>query len=291
MDLENPMPFSEAVKHLLAKKVMPTDLSSADLRDIDSSIRRQSLFSARTTNEDYLTHLQGVLESILNPSIEQRPDRVSESNPQGNVTTGFNPATARSSLRQFLVDSGYAPNEDERGTIKDLSSDKRIDFVIKTNTMLAQGAGHFIQGNESQDAVDSMPALELLRFEDRMVPRGEKMVKGEIEADPENAWPERFRAAAEESGDDDALRVLEETGRMIALKASPLWESLGSGAGGYEDTLGNPYPPFAFNSGMWTQGVTYDECVEVGLIDDGDPVHANPLDLTSLFKTPTQEAA
>lgn len=37
---------------------------------------------------------------------------------------------------------------------------------------------------------------------------------------------------------------------MVALKSSPIWAAIGDGAGGYQDTLGNAYPPFAFGSGL-----------------------------------------
>ena len=58
---------------------------------------------------------------------------------------------------------------------------------------------------------------------------------------------------------------------MIALKDSPIWEALGNGAGGFRDTLGNPYPPFAYGSGMDWIGIDRDECISLGLIDGDTP--------------------
>ena len=56
---------------------------------------------------------------------------------------------------------------------------------------------------------------------------------------------------------------------MAALKASPIWRELGNGAGGYRDTLGNPYPPFAFGSGLdWTP-VGREEALAMDLHGDG----------------------
>ena len=54
---------------------------------------------------------------------------------------------------------------------------------------------------------------------------------------------------------------------MVALKTSPIWQALGDGAGGYRDTLGNPYPPFAYGSGLAWADVSRDEAIELGLID------------------------
>jgi hypothetical protein len=59
---------------------------------------------------------------------------------------------------------------------------------------------------------------------------------------------------------------------MIALKDDPIWDALGNWTGEDEngkevsDSLGNPYPPFAFNSGMWFKEVARPECYKLGLL-------------------------
>lgn len=267
-------PFTAAVKANDVRAILPTDLTSAELRTLDAAVRRQSFYSAHTLLEDLLGKYKEDIASIINPATAQRADRVTATNPQGNVTTGMNPAQARLDIKQLLESMEYKPEAGEVGTIKDLSSDARVNLVIKTNTELAQGAGRFIQMNDP-DTLDQFPAQELVRF---TVP------KGGIEAERE--WHERWNAAAEESGDDDAARVLDESGRMVALKSSPIWDSLGDGAGGYDDTLGNPYPPFAFNSGMWVQSVSRSDAEDLGLMDAGDKVEPHPLSLEDLFATP-----
>jgi hypothetical protein len=279
--LDTPTPLTDAVRHLLSKAALPTSLSSSELKQLDSGLRRQSLFSARTLDEYHLDNIRAVVESILNPKTEQKESVPDTQHATRN--TGMNPATARAALRKGLADHGYLPGPDDKGTLKDLSSDARLNLVIRTNVQLAQGAGQFVSGNADQDAVDLFPAWELVRFEDREIPRGEKLERGAIVPDPAEGWPARFKAAADDSGDDDALRVLQETGRMIALKASPLWDSLGAGAGGFDDTLDNPYPPFAFNSGMNWLELSRADCLKVGLIDPEDKVEPAPFDFASLF--------
>lgn len=289
--LDNPAPWTEVVKHLASKALLPTSLSSAQIKkSLPAQIRRQSFFSATNTLLPVLEEIKTQVGSIVNPQTIQRPDRITPENPQGNVTVGANPATARAAIKDMLDAHGYTPEKGTEGTIKDLSSARRIDFTVKTNEQLAHGAGQFIQGNDP-DVVEAFPAWELYRQEKRRVVRGEKVVHGEIEEDEENSWPARFSAAADAAGDDDAARVLEETGRMIARKDSPLWEQLGEGAGGFDDTLDNPYPPFAFNSGMWTREVSRGECVKLGLIEEGDKVEPADFDLQSLFGTGAQDAA
>ena len=64
----------------------------------------------------------------------------------------------------------------------------------------------------------------------------------------------------------------EADGRMVALVNHPIWPALGDGAGGYDDSLGNPWAPFAFNSGRGTEAVPRDECVELGIMGADDVV-------------------
>ena len=63
---------------------------------------------------------------------------------------------------------------------------------------------------------------------------------------------------------------------MIALKGAEVWQNLGDGEGGYEDTLGLPYPPFAFNSGMWVEDISREEAIGLGLLSGDDVVEPAP---------------
>jgi len=59
---------------------------------------------------------------------------------------------------------------------------------------------------------------------------------------------------------------------MAARKDSPIWQELGDGAGGFEDTLGNPYPPFAFGSSYNWMPLDRQEAEALGI--EGTPVRA-----------------
>jgi len=63
---------------------------------------------------------------------------------------------------------------------------------------------------------------------------------------------------------------------MVALKSSGIWQALGD----FEDGLGNPYPPFAFNSGMILQDVERDEAVKLGVIDELAVIEPRNLDFS-----------
>jgi hypothetical protein len=260
----NPNSFVEAVADLAQKQLLPTNLGSAQLRQLSSAIKRQSLFSARTTITGYLDEIKTTVESIINPKLETRsPDAQP-------VVTGLNPATARGVLRDKLKELGYSATPGEEGTIKDLSSSARLDLVIKTNTELAQGAGRFIQANDP-DVLEGFPAQELVRYDQKEQPRD---------------WEKRWRTAAQVANDPGAAAALELQGRMVALKSSGIWQALGDGAGGFDDTLGNPFPPFAFNSGMWIQSVSREDAVALGLIKSGETPAPAEIDFANIFGTP-----
>lgn len=268
MPITAPTPFAEALAYHAGRTPLPTTLDSAGLQQLGAAFHRQSLVSAQTSLADYVDKIGQAVESLLNPVEITRPDRVTEANPEGRVQVGLDPATARTQLRAALAKEGFSVDPDKAGTIVDLSSDARLDLVLKTNTELAQGAGHFLRANDPE-LIDLWPAQELYRLEPRVKVRD---------------WEQRWNIAAQVANDPAAARVLQDSGRMIALKSSGIWQALGDGAGGYQDTLGNPYPPFAFNSGMWVREINREEAQSFGLLTASQVAQPNPLDLSSLFQ-------
>jgi hypothetical protein len=154
-------------------------------------------------------------------------------------------ATGRLELKKFLDEIGYAPLPPEEGKITDLSSSLRINLVLNTQTAMARGYGQWIRG---QDPVilDEWPAQELHRAYLRKKTRDQGPLP----------WRTRWQMAGGE-----LVR-----GRMIAIKNTAVWDNLGSRQL-FADGLGNPYPPFAFNSGMRVRSITREEAMSLGLID------------------------
>jgi hypothetical protein len=173
----------------------------------------------------------------------------------------LNPASARGVLDIGLKSLG----------LENIGETMNMGFFLRIASEVADGAGKMMADNFDQETVDFYPAWEFTRLDEVEVPRGTEVVKGVVQTwngwdDPDGRWV----AACDESGDDDALQVFHDTGRMVALKSSGVWAALGAGAGGYTDCLGNSFPPFAFNSGMYRDNVSRHEAVELGLMDDLD---------------------
>lgn len=245
-----PIPFEQALQDRRLRALLPTTLSSDELRTIDAGILRRATFSARVDRVEVLQSIDDLVGQLLNPREEDRAGK--------KVVEGPNLATAKLELKRAITVSGYEPAPEDRGTIKDLTSDARRKLILRTNVQTAQGFGQYEQGMQD-GARDAMPLWELIRFEGRKVPR---------------VWQQRWLEAARFVGDDDAVRVFGETQRMLARKDSPIWEALGS-KDIFEDALGNPYAPFAFNSGMGVIARDRDLAVKLGFMKPADKIERN----------------
>lgn len=212
------------------------------------SLQRYSNAIAENILGDAIAAFFEGIASIDKTRQEVRQPETPNTKPE-TVTVGDTPATVRAKILDVLKPFGTAP---------ELADALNLDFKIKVATQVSAGAGRFVA---DQTNVDEYPAWELKRVYDREVPRGEEPQH------PSDPWPVRWMHAAELVDEGELLvSILKDTGRMIALKSSDIWQALGDGAGGYDDALGNPFAPFAFNSGFDTEGVSRSECYDLGLL-------------------------
>lgn len=274
MTFDEPLPWTEALDRLDGLGLLPTHLSSAELREEwGADLRARSLFSARTTKADVLEGYRGQLREMLDGKT--------------------NIATARAKIQDMLDGLGYDPERGgfegeevepaERGTLRDLASNERIDLVLRTN--VAQVAGFA----ETQRAMGSeelywFPAWELIRVATVTTPRGKRRTKEGLVDDPGKDWPSRWEKAGGDFYD----------GHMIALKDDPIWQRLGDSAL-FADALDTSYPPWAFNSGYGRREVPRRECLLLGLVSTGArpapaPVKMNE-GLTTTADRPAAELA
>lgn len=166
----------------------------------------------------------------------------------------INQADARLRLVTLLEQMGHSPQDG--GGITNPASIRRLNLIIDTQRQMAASVA--VLSEQTEVTVAMWPAWELTRLETRAVPRPD--------------WDRRWAAAGLACNFEGALKD-----RLIALKNSPIWQHLGNGAGGYRDTLGNPYPPFAFSSGMDWVEVDRDKCIALGLIKEGEDIAAPSL--------------
>jgi hypothetical protein len=256
MLLATPVPPREALAALARRDIMPTNLGTYDLQQLGRDVQLDSFFSARTTLTDLLNGYKGDIGKMLNPQQIIRDGQP--------VNVGLTQAYALQDIQQLLQKIGYQPNPEDRGTIKDLSSDGRINLVLETNVQIHQGEGWWLQG-QNDAVLDEFPAQELFRAESRLTQRN---------------WLARFRLAGAQTGDPIGTGwTITPDGRMIALKNHAIWNWLGSSKL-FSDGLNLPFAPFAFRSGMNLRDIDRDETESLGLIKPGQTIQ--PMTLTDL---------
>jgi len=257
-----PDPLSIALKQLATKGLQVTPQTEAALR------RALAKYNGQISDDALKQLLQKFLDgikTIAKPRIEDRSGTA--------VEVGQTQTSLRADILQLLQ---------KFNSPEGIAEALNIDFKIRTATEVVRGAGRFLLG---QTDVDEYPAWELYRLYDRKVPRLWRGDEGTNDPSLGAAFASRWYAAAQAAGDADAARILQDEGRMIALKESEIWQQLGE----FDDGLGNPYPPFAFNSGMEVDGVPRKECIELGLLDedgntkDGDAPEGSDFDFATLL--------
>lgn len=218
-----------AAEKILQKSLVASGLDSSEWNSIQAGLRDRAFFSAKVAEAN-------ILHAMRDLASKQAAGEMSLTD-------------ARLEMRRFLERVGYRPSDEDKDTIKDLYSQSRLDIIMKTNAATARG---YVQMKiaTTPGALAAAPAWELYRQRN---PRGQG-----------RDWPARWAAAYEAVSGSGAVEH-----RMIALKTSPIWQALGDGAGGFKDTLGNPYPPFAFNSGMRVRSVLRSDCEKLGLVAGG----------------------
>lgn len=241
-DLVIPDPYgleaSDALTLAGDRQLWPTAMSSREIQEVPAILRERAVFSARTTNARYLAELKSRVERFL----------------QGGYKGDA--ATLRVELRRELTRLGYSPERGfpgdqelgippaEPGSLRDLSSERRINLILETQLRLMTGKAQKAAGLDEL-ALERYPAWELVRTEGRRIPRD---------------WPKRW---VEGGG-----RLFD--GRMIALKKAEIWDVIGDPAM-FADALGVDHPPFAFASGMGWQQIDEEECRALGVIRDETP--------------------
>jgi hypothetical protein len=233
MKLGAPTQFREAAQARAVKRLLPTSLSSDELMEIGEKIRERSMFMARVADTRILSDVHSWVSGLV----------------EGET----NPATVRWELKEKLKELDYRPAPGQQGTIRDLSTDQRLNLTIKTNIEMAQGYGQYAQGQD-EIILDAYPAQELIRVVDSAVKRD---------------WYARWEAAGGtiSPGMPEGLPIEEGMqGRLIAAKDNEIWTKLGP--------FGLPYPPFDFNSGLTVQDVDRATAEELGIIEVGQAIEA-----------------
>ena len=258
------MPFSKpttwfaGLRRLLARQPLPTSLGSRDIQTrLGADLKRWSVFSAKIENLRALQTINDVVAKLIggiSPEAQAARDR-------GEAPLKLSVPDAKHQLEQTFRKLGVGVDDPrDIGTIKDPNSDARLQLIVNTQENLAYGYGRYV-ATQDPDTLDLWPCWELVRVSPVNVPRGFKLgLSGKLVPVSGDSWPERWAKIGGQRFE----------GRMIALKNDPIWERLGDPKV-FDDALGNPYPPFAFNSGFDVRDVSRKEAESLGVIAKDAP--------------------
>ena len=221
------------------KELLPTSLGSAEVREqIAADILRRSVFSARMEWARYLGEVRDVASAMLSGEIER--------------------GEGERRLLRVLAALGHPPSPEATegepsGKLTDPASERRLRLVLDTQCQMAESVARPTQQTEA--VVAQYPGWELCRVGERRLPRKD--------------WLARWSLAGNSVGWEGAVQhpiYGDATAYgFLALKSSPIWQALGDGVGGFRDTLGNPFPPFCYSSGMAWLDADRETCERFGL--------------------------
>lgn len=170
---------------------------------------------------------------------------LSSSGPDGRKSP-LSRIEARAELQNYLDSIKYQAPKGKEGGLQDLRSNARINLIVDTNVKMAHGFGQNTLENDP-DILDDIPCKELYRLGARKAPRD---------------WISRWL--------DNGGKLY--SGRMIARKDDPVWTAI--------SRFGNAWPPFDYNSGMWTREITRTEAEQLGVIKRSTVVKPSAAKLT-----------
>jgi hypothetical protein len=241
--------LTSAAQVAAIRDLLPTTLGSAEIRSaIAADIRARSFFVSRMSHAMVLSTAKKLVDAMAAGEMDLASARVTIM--QALKAVGYTPEGG------FPDDPAGAVPPAVAGSLQDLSSKRRIDFMLRTQLALMRGRGQQLRGMEPA-RLRQFPAWELIRSEQKTAPRewggkhdGTPPVRGG-DIDPRPRW---IIAGGRPTPD----------GRLIALKGDPIWGELGS-SGNFDDALDVDYPPFAFNSGMRWKEISRGECNAYGI--------------------------
>lgn len=140
MIFPHPVTLEQAMQTRAARAILPTDLSSAMLRQLPRAVRERAIFSAGVQNVDFLQRAREGIDAI--------------------VAGSTNAATQRTALRELA----------EKFDLDALTKDARLNLILDTQTKMANGFGGWIEG-QHPSVLLAWPAQEFYRAEDRKEPR------------------------------------------------------------------------------------------------------------------------
>lgn len=226
MQFVKPKPFKEAVEKLGAKSVIGSNLKSSEWLEVPAGLRERAFFSATVESVRFLQEGKDFIDGFLTGARDPE---------HGGLKAGGRAQFVKE-MREFAIAIGLGPlTDDDKGTIKDITSEKRLSLIFNVQTQAANDFGYWKQGMDP-DLINEFPAQRFIREADVKIERPLHMQN------------------------EGVVRLKTDLDFWLAMN-SPL-------LGGF----GVPWGPWGFGSGMAVEDVDRDEAETLGLIKPGQKV-------------------
>lgn len=219
-------PIEEALDYHRLKNETGSKLNAEQWGSaVPVQIREVSQASATVESAGYLQRIQDGINEIL-------------SHARSELGGLFNRSRFLDDLTHLATSEGLRPKADSSkfGSLQDVGSIARTDLIYEMQVGSAYGYAEWSRGMEGAD-LRLYPALELVRIRNSIKKRD---------------WNTRWIEAGQAVGWSGAIEH-----PHIALKTSPIWRKL--------SRFDRAFPPFDFNSGMWTEPVNRETAIRFGL--------------------------
>lgn len=127
------------------------------------ALRERAFFSSRVESVRFLQRARYGISDFLEGNRETLPDG------QTVLKTGSRQQFVKD-MQDFAIAHGMGPDPKDKGTIKDITSDKRLGLIFDTQTRQAHDYGNFRQGMDA-DVLNEFPAQRFIRVADVKEPR------------------------------------------------------------------------------------------------------------------------
>ncbi|HTD67021.1 MAG TPA: hypothetical protein VK846_10880 [Candidatus Limnocylindria bacterium] len=170
MEFVKPRTFDEAIETIGKRSPIGSKLNSSEWAAVPVELRARAFFSSQVENVRFLQRGKDTITDFLSGAREKVID------PYGREQTALKAGSRAEFVKQmqsFAIAEGMGPLDPaDAGTIKDITSQRRLELIFDTNTRAAQGFGYYKQGLDP-DVLDAFPAQRFIRVADVSEPRGD----------------------------------------------------------------------------------------------------------------------
>jgi len=163
MQLVRPAKYHEAIDKIANRTPIGSQMISAEWQDVPVAIRDRAFFSSQVENIRFLQRGQDKITDFL--------EGARETTPEGLALAVGSRAQFVEMMREFAIAEGMGPLDPaDAGSIKDITSERRLGLIFDTQTRQADDYGYWRQGMDG-DVLNEFPAQRFVRVQQVKEPR------------------------------------------------------------------------------------------------------------------------